>query len=759
MKKRLVILLSITISGLSAQTITAYNLDISEITVSPAGKEVKGMAVNGSIPGPVLTFTEGDSAVIHVTNHMDVETSVHWHGILLPNFQDGVPYLTTPPIRPGETFTYRFRLKQSGTYWYHSHTMLQEQRGVFGSIVIKPKQQKLGYDKDVVLVLSDWTNQKPKKVMQSLKRGLEYYGIKKGTSIPLSRVISRKALGAQLSFWRQRMEGADIADIWYPAFLSNGSQVAAFSEIEKGEKVRLRIINASASTQFWMTFGGEAPLLISSDGMDVDPVTRNKTFIAIAETYDFIIEVPKGATMEMRAMAQDGSGVTKSYFGNGTDTLKAKVLDRPDKIAMMQQMSQMDMRMGAPAMKWNPSKEEPEKMMDDWGMQMSGMDYMEMGTSTKHNDVNHKMGGVSDQEHMAMSMKTMPDSMKDGVQMDMFAEYNYDYLKSPKPTNFNDSIKVKNVLLNLTGNMWRYIWSMNGVPLSEADKIEVKKGEVMRITLNNLTMMHHPMHLHGHFFRVINANGEYSPLKHTINVAPMQKVTIEFAASESGDWFFHCHVLYHMMSGMARVYSYGTSRDPRMANYPLKKLLKEGQHFYSWGQVEARTQMTEFSLVSSNTRNQFNVTAEFGYDLTGEAEVTYERYLYDYFRVFAGVNAENEIPDSLGKAETTAIVGVRWLTPYMFNLDFRVDNKLRPEIRLNREVLLFPRTFLYGEFEYQMDFGITEDLKDEETSETVSYISNMQWQLGLEYLLNSTFSLSVNYNNQFGAGAGLVLRF
>jgi FtsP/CotA-like multicopper oxidase with cupredoxin domain len=197
--------------------------------------------------------------------------------------------------------------------------------------------------------------------------------------------------------------------------------------------------------------------------------------------------------------------------------------------------------------------------------------------------------------------------MESMLGMDMYAEFNYDYLKSPEPTDFAKDVPVTEILLNLTGNMNRYIWSFNGVPLSETDKIEIKEGEVTRIKLNNLTMMHHPMHLHGHFFRVLNENGEYSPLKHTVDVPPMKKVTIEFYGNEYGDWFFHCHILYHMMGGMTRIFSYDTPRDERLKDFPVAKLIHETNQFYSWGMADVASHMTEINLTSSNIRNQFNL--------------------------------------------------------------------------------------------------------------------------------------------------------
>ena len=746
--------------------IREYTLTIEKQSVNFTGKEVMGMTVNGSIPGPTLEFTEGEKAVIHVTNKMDVETSVHWHGILLPNFQDGVPYLTTPPIRPGTTFTYEFPINQSGTYWYHSHTMLQEQSGVFGSIVIQPKEKNLGYDKELVLMLSDWTNEKPKDVMRTLKRGSEWYGIKKGTSTPLSQVIGRGALSAQIDFWRQRMEGADIADIYYPAFLVNGKQVAEYPDFKPGEKVRLRIIDGSSSTQFWMTFGGEIPLLVSADGLDVVPVKRNKTFIAIAESYDFIVTIPQSGKLEFRAMAQDGSGTALAYLGSG-EILPAPIVEKPDKIAMMQEMAKMKMKMGAHAIKFQPKKDERYEMKEEYGMKMDGMEMdhskmdhskMEMpkdSMNMDHSKMDHsKMNMPEDSpkmDHSKMDMNSEPMQMEG---MNMNSEYNYDYLKSPEKTNYSNDTPVTEILLNLTGNMNRYIWSMNGVPLSETDNIKIKGDEVTRITLNNLTMMHHPMHLHGHFFRVINKNGEYSPLKHTVNVPPMEEVTIEFYGDAYGDWFFHCHVLYHMMGGMARVFSYETARDPRMEEYPVSKIMNEANHFYTWGTADVASHMAELNLTSSNLRNQFNVMAEYGWNQNLEAEVTYERYLHDYLRVFGGVNVENETEDSLDEIETTAIAGIRYLTPYLFNLDVRIDSKLRPQIGLEREIMIFPRTLAFGMIEYQADFGLVDDLPT-----GIDYGDELTWNAGLEYFLSKNFSLMASYDNRFGAGGGLSIRF
>ena len=757
---------------------SVYQLTIRQETVNRAGTNVVGMTINGGIPGPTIRFKEGGYAVIYVKNEMNTETSVHWHGILIPNFYDGVPYLTTPPIKPGQTQKYEFPLKQSGTYWYHGHTLLQEQSGVYGSIVIEPKEKTMAYDQELVMVLSDWTNQKPMTVLRNLKRGNEWYNIRKGTSTPLNRVIARGGFGAQLNFWKQRMESADIADVYYQAFLTNGQKTQQYPNFRPGERVRVRIINASASSQYWLTFGGEDPLLVAADGLDVVPVRHNKTFIAIAETYDFIVTIPSSGQVEIRASVQDGSGKTSAFLGQGA-VLAAPDVPRPDKIQMMMQMAKMDMRMGAPAMKFNPDQEKPKQMMANWGMKMDQKKGMSGMKSSDMAQCQDSMKGMDHSAHGSMrrmNMDSSPNGMKmagekqrmpmdssnrmDGMgSMTMFAQYNYDYLKSPRKTTLSADKPTRNLILNLTGNMVRYIWSLNGVPISEADKIQIRQGEVVRITLNNLTMMHHPMHLHGHFFRVINKNGEYSPLKHTVNVPPMQKTVIEFDANDYGDWFFHCHVLYHLVGGMARVFSYDTPRDPHMASYPIAKLTHEGNRFFSWGAADVASHMTQLNLVSSNVRNQVNARFEYGWNQRMEAEVTYGRYLYDYLQVFVGVNAENERESRPNDISTTVIGGIRFLTPYLFALDVRLDSKLRPQISLSRSIMIFPRTMLFGEYEYQADFGWRKRSDREGVPDNGAYRQEVTWSAGLEYYLSRNVSLVGSYANRFGAGAGLRMRF
>lgn len=746
-----------------------YNLTIDYQTVNYTGKDVEAMTINGGIPGPNLEFTEGEYAVINVTNKMDVETSVHWHGLLLPNFYDGVPYLTTPPILPGKTLRYEFALKQSGTYWYHSHTGLQEQRGVYGSIQINPKKKKLEYDKDFVLVLSDWIDENPKSQLKNLKRGNEWYLIKKGQIQSWDKIIKKKAVSAKLKMMWQRMPDMAILDNYYDLFFINGQNTNEYPNFSPGEKVRLRFVNASAATYFWLTFGVENPLLVASDGLNVVPVEKNKTLIGVAETYDFIVTIPENGKLQIRATSQDGSGEASAFLGSG-DIIEAPIIPEPDLIENMKKMMGMGMKMGAPAAKFNPSKNDSIQYMKKYSMEMDGTsmkdDKKMADMSKKHDSMSlshNKMDMKKDDKTMEkdaiknMKMgyiipkdKVVGNNMKTGGN----PEFNYNYLKSPVKTAFKNDKPLREMLFNLTGNMNRYVWSINGVPLSETDKIKIQQGEVVRITLNNMTMMHHPMHLHGHFFRVINKNGAYSPLKHTVNVAPMQKVVIEFDANEYGDWFFHCHILYHMNSGMARVFSYDTPRDERLKGYPLKNLTNEPDHMFTWGEVTAASHMAEFFYTATNIRNQFILRGEYGWNENLEAEFTYERWLNSYFRVFGGVNVENEMENSMDEIGATGVVGVRYLLPLLIDSDLRVDNKLRPTISLSTVTMIFRKVALFGEYEYQMDFGWVNDFEP-----GTDFKEETVWKIGLEYVLSRNFSLMGSYDNRFGAGAGLSARF
>ncbi|WP_439556961.1 multicopper oxidase family protein [Dyadobacter sp.] len=321
-----------------------YHLYVNDTLANISGKKkVSALAMNGQIPAPTLHFTEGDTAVIHVHNLMHHETSIHWHGLLLPNKEDGVPYLTTAPVEPGGQYTFTFPLIQSGTFWYHSHTMLQEQSGLYGSIVIQPKKKVYEVDKEFVLLLSDWTDENPRRVLNALKRNdpaSEWYSIKKGYAQSLDKLIQHKGLGNRLKNGWKRMPPMDLSDVYYAAFLANGKRKESIPDLKPGDKVRLRVINGSASTYFYLHGGAGKLELISSDGIDVKPIKIDRLLMGIAETYDFLLTVPKNKTMEFRATAQDVSGFASLYFGKG-DTLSAAPIPRPNVWNMDEMMMSM----------------------------------------------------------------------------------------------------------------------------------------------------------------------------------------------------------------------------------------------------------------------------------------------------------------------------------------------------------------------------------------------------------------------------------
>lgn len=748
-----------------------YHLTIDETTINLTGKNRTAMTINGGIPGPTLRFKEGKHAVIHVTNKLNEETSVHWHGLLLPNFMDGVPYLTTPPIRPGKTFTYDFPLIHSGTYWFHSHTGLQEQLGVYGSIIIDPAEKELQYDHDLVLLLSDWTDQKPMNVLRNLKRHNEWYAVEIGNAPSIIGAMKTGALNSQFKLWSMNMPGMHISDIPYDAFLINGKENIQYDDYKPGDVLRIRVINAAASTYFWLTTGQGKLDIISADGMDVKPVTTDKVLIALAQTYDFLFTVPDNQSIEFRATAQDVTGSASAFIGSGTK-VNATEIPKPDYYQLAINMSQMhggDHSMELEANEHGSVEVIPNTTHKVMSGSMSDMDHgSEMGNEEHQmNHEAHMAAGMHHSDESDSSEMNTADSMNmdhgshdmEGSVTDPMMMWDSGYsntiLRSKESSEIQEGDSVRSLVLNLTGNMWRYIWSINGKTLSESDKIKIKKGEVVRITLNNTTMMHHPMHLHGHFFRVLNGNGEYSPVKHTVDVPPMSRITIEFAANEEKDWFFHCHLLYHMKSGMARVISYdGSTRDQRLAPYPVNTLYKMDEHWYSWATVQGSSNMGKFAFTASGTRNEFNILGEIGWNQNYELTADIQHYSGDYTRLFAGINSENEKHDSFEDHDISGRIGIRHLLIYILDTELSIDNKVRPELKLKSHLPILSRLMLNSHFEWQSDFGITESLPANS-----NYEYEIKYAAGFEYLLNKNFSLNADYDSRFGFGAGLSWKF
>ena len=323
------LVLFILLAHVHAQaTSVEYDLTINQQQVNITGKSARSMTINGGIPGPTLRFKEGDTARIHVHNNMSVETSIHWHGVLVPPGMDGVPYLSFPPIEPGGTFTYEFPLRQSGTYWYHSHTGMQQQSGVYGAIVIEPLQNDPKSDRDHVVILSDWTDEDPHEVSRTLKRGSDWYALKKGSAQSILGAARLGMLGDYFKRELQRMQAMDIADVAYDRFLANG-RPELILPAEPNETVRLRIIDGSSTTYFHLEFAGGPMTIIAADGQDVEPIKETRFLVGAAETYDVFVQIPSAGAYEFRATAHDGSGYASVWIGSG-ERISAPDLPKPN---------------------------------------------------------------------------------------------------------------------------------------------------------------------------------------------------------------------------------------------------------------------------------------------------------------------------------------------------------------------------------------------------------------------------------------------
>lgn len=656
-----------------------YNFDIKYQEVNFTNKNFKAITIDGKIPGPVISANEGDILKVTFNNKTDIDTSIHWHGILLPNNQDGVPYVTSDPIKPSESFTYQFPIIQSGTYWYHSHSDFQEQMGMFGGLIFYPQnkshdRKKYGYKYDQMLVFSDWTNEDPMQVLNNLKKDSDYYSLKKDTVQSWDMVIKNHGIKSRIKQSFGRMAPMDLSDVGYDAFLVNGSKKYFFTKPKKSDKIRLRLVNAASSSYFNVEFAGGQMEVIAADGVDIVPVKVDRLPIAIAETYDVIVTLPENKQYELRATAIDGSGYSAAMIGNGAEVL-AKDISKP-----------------------NLFSSNHHQMMDVEDMDMSDMDEMEMD-----------------------------DDQSEGKIL------NYDDLKSPKKTVFNPKAEINEITLKLTGNMENYVWNFNNIPLGKSDKILIKKGEVVRIKLVNTTMMSHPIHLHGHFFRLLNSNNAYSPLKHTVDVKPMEEVTIEFLADKEKDWIFHCHNLYHMESGMARIFHYQEAGENTVESL---KINNSGHHDNMWftdSKVVLQTNIINGETRYFNDKNSFNAKfeGEFYHQSEYDGDLIYKRQVTNFFSYYGGINPNKDKND---QAKVDGVVGFEYMLPLLIKTDLSINSSKKINLEFENNLALTKRISL--------------DLK---------YKNGGKYYLGLDYKLNSNFSLVTNYNSatsSFGVGGG-----
>ncbi|HBD74271.1 MAG TPA: copper oxidase [Acholeplasmataceae bacterium] len=578
----------------------------------------------------------------------------------------------------------------------------------------------------MVIVLSDWSNEDATSILKNLKRHNEWYSIKRKTSQPLIPSIKKGMFKERMTLYKNRMPDMHISDIYYNAFLVNGKKEQHYRDVSPGEKIRLRVINAGASTYFMLN-GTYSLRVIAADGVDVVPTKIDQVLIAIAETYDFEISIPENGAYHFQATAQDGSGSTNVFIGQEKNQFAPKI-PKPDYFALMKKVAEF--HKGG----HNSHMVKP---------------YTKIISSTSKTMKTHKStddGHKEHSKHMDMS-KNKHSKMEPNIT----TTFDYGFLKSPQSTEISHKKETREVMMNLNANMLRYVWMINGKVLSKDDKILIKKDEKVRFIMNNNTMMHHPMHLHGHFFRVINKNGSHSPLKHTVDIPPFESVTIEFDANEYGDWFFHCHILYHMASGMAKVVSYNTPRDSSLEPFPYDKVLQHDQKFFHWFTAGVASNMGSLTYNAENTFNAFISQLSFGWNNRYEHDFRYERYVNNYTRFNVGVTMDGGNIDPENSDELVGYIGVRNQLLSVLDAGINVDTKLRPELELEWHIGLLNRVQLTGHYEWKNDFSFIGD-EDQYTNEHT-------FNFAVEYTLNKLLNSNLNYDNRYGFGVGLMFLF
>ena len=574
----------------------SFDLTVGHSAVEIGKRRGHAITVNGTVPGPLLRFREGEKLTLRVKNMLDEDTSIHWHGLLVPFYMDGVPGVSFPGIKPGETFTYEYAVPQYGTYWYHSHSGLQEQAGHYGPIIIDPASaDPVTSDREYVLVLSDWSFEHPHKVFARVKKDMEVYNFQQRTIGDFVSDVGKNGLGATLedrAMWGQmRMSPTDISDVTAAAYtyLINGHATADnwTGIFNPGERVRLRIINASAMTIFNFRIPGLPMTVVAADGLNVRPVETDEFQIGVAETYDVIVEPKRARAFPIVAESIDRSGQVVATFAPEPDMRATAPLlrDRPTLthkdmgMAAMAGMNHGGMDHGAMASGSKAPGPNVQGSMDHAAMghgtsadtndgavkpdmaSMPGMSEDKSGMSS----MSHDMSGGAMQEHnhktdagvdnVAMAPTNRLDEPGLGLEDVPHRALRYSQLRSLDP-NPDTRAPEREMEIHLTGNMERYMWSFDGVKFSAVEKpIIFHEGERLRVTLVNDTMMTHPIHLHGMFFDLVVDEGDHKPRKHTVNVKPGDKLSFDVSAEHVGDWAFHCHLLFHMHAGMMQVVS------------------------------------------------------------------------------------------------------------------------------------------------------------------------------------------------------------
>ncbi len=658
------------------------NLVIGYKTVNFAGKYVKAIAVNNQIPGPTLHFKQGDHVTINVSNHLDKGTSIHWHGLLVPWNMDGVTNVTQRAIPPGKTFSYSFTLRQSGTYWYHAHAGLQEQRGLYGGIIVDPSQQRFLHNKDFVIVLSDWSNTLPEQIFANLKKNGEYYSTlfphqaslvdfmhDYFTAAPMHK---KMILHSYYMMQKMRMGIYDISDIAYDKFLLNGRTKENFwrQAVHAGDIVRLRFIDAGASSLFNIKIPGTRMRVIHVQGNDIVPYYAKSIMLAPGETYDVLVKITKKQPYVIYAESTDQVGAT---YG-----------------ALL------------------TAKNQP-------------VSFMSIKPFPKPKST-----------HMMMPPKSAKQSIT-----------KYRLLKAAVRTN-NPNKPVHVIKIMLSGFMGRYTWFINGKAEWEAKPIIIKYGQRYRLIFTNPTMMHHPMHIHGHWFILRNGHGAYDPLLHTIDVPPNSTIVADFDANENGQWYFHCHNLYHMKAGMATIFRYSSFK--HVPNY----LSGHKQNWYASSKlhlaVDPIDNLYKGSLKAligydQNKLQLYTHEVEFKDDKAEQADldIFYWRSLGQFWAIKGGANYvyRPAVDPYLQPG-----IGIEGLLPFFIETNLRSyfhGNSFKFDFDFERETHLYKKLFLnVGMRSILATKTVTKD-------EIGSGLNETEWFVGPEVVLNPKISIFAKF--------------
>ena len=536
---------------------TDFDLYIGELPVNITGTARTAMAINGSIPGPILRWREGDTVTLRVRNRLQQDTSIHWHGIILPANMDGVPGLSFHGIAPDGMYEYKFKVQQNGTYWYHSHSGFQEQVGVYGALVIDAKEpEPFTYDRDYVVMLSDWTDEDPARVLSKLKKQSDYYNYHKRTVGDFVNDVSEMGWSAAVAdrkMWAEmKMSPTDLADVsgYTYTYLMNGQAPDGnwTGVFKPGEKIRLRFINGSAMTYFDVRIPGLKMTVVAADGQHVKPVAVDEFRIAVAETYDVIVEPESEQAYTIFAQAMDRTGYSRGTLAvrEGLQAPVPAVDPRP-----IISMSDMGMDHGGMNHDSMAGMDHGDMAGMDHGS-MAGMDHGDMA------DTSAPMQSHPDSEtnNPLVDMQTMTPTPKlgdpgIGLRDNGRRVLTYADLRSTFPDP-DGRAPGRTIELHLTGHMEKFAWSFDGIKFSDAEPLRLKYGERLRITLVNDTMMTHPIHLHGMWSDLEDENGNFMVRKHTIDMPPGSKRSYRVTADALGRWAYHCHLLFHMEMGMFR---------------------------------------------------------------------------------------------------------------------------------------------------------------------------------------------------------------